>query len=93
MLPAPRQIDVVAGLGDAPDEAGEVLRALERDHVAVAARLQALHEAIAVGAGDRLLARGVDRRDDHRVGVVEAGAELVEQRGQARVAVRLHDRR
>ena len=81
---------VVAGLGDALDEAGEILRLLERHHVAVAARLEAGDEAVAVGARDRLLAGRVDRRDDDRVGIVEAGAELVEQGREARVAVRLH---
>ena len=57
-----------------------LLRAVERDHLAMAARAQALHQRIAVGAGDRRLARRIDMRDDHRVGVVEAGAELLEQR-------------
>ena len=36
------------------------------------------------------LARGIDRRDDDGVGVVEAGGEIVEQVVEARVAVRLH---
>jgi hypothetical protein len=31
-------------------------------------------------------------RDDHRVGVVEAGRELVEQRREPGIAVRLHHR-
>ena len=34
---------------------------------------------------------GIDRRHDHGVGIVEAGAELVEQVAQARIAVRLDD--
>ena len=37
------------------------------------------HEAVAVRARDRLLARRIDRRDDDRIRIVEAGAELVEQ--------------
>ena len=45
---------------------------------------------VAVDALDRLLAGRIDRRDDHGVGIVEAGAELLEQIGQPRVAVRLH---
>src|SRR4051812_37124569 len=52
--------DVVAGPGEPAHEAGEVLGALERDGVAVAAALQALDQAVAVGARDRLLAGGVD---------------------------------
>ena len=55
------------------------LRAVERDHVAVAARAQRLHQIIAVGAFDRRFAGRIDIGDDHRVGVVEAGAERLEQ--------------
>ena len=40
----------------------------------MAARAQALHQRVAVDAGDRRLARRIDVRHDHRVGVVEAGA-------------------
>ena len=34
---------------------------------------------------------GIDIGDDDRIGIVEAGREFVEQRLQARVAMRLHD--
>ena len=54
---------------------------VERDHVAVAARAQARDQHVAVDAFDRRLARRIDIGDDHRVGIVEAGAELLEQRG------------
>ena len=57
------------------------LRVLERHHVAMAARAQAGDQRVAVGARDRRLARRIDMRDDHGIGVVEAGAELIEQRG------------
>ena len=40
---------------------------------------------------DRGLARRIDWRHHNRVRIVEAGAELVEQRGKPRIAVRLHD--
>jgi hypothetical protein len=41
------------------------------------------------GALDRVLAGGEDLGDAHDVGVVETGAEILEQRGEPRVAVRL----
>ncbi len=80
----------VAGRGQPLDHAREILRTLERDHLAVSVCAQPLHQPVAVGAGDRRLARGIDMRDDHGVGVVEAGRELLEQRGEPRVAMRLH---
>src|SRR3546814_16960202 len=43
-----------------------------------------------VCSSDLLLAGGIDVGDDHRVGLVEAGAELLEEVVQARVAMRLH---
>ncbi len=58
--------------------------------VAVAVRLDRRHQRVAVDAVDRLLAGRVDVGDDHGVGVVEAGGEVVEQRLQPGVAVRLH---
>ena len=56
----------------------------------MAARAQAGDQMIAVDALDRRFAGRIDIGDDHRVGIVEAGAELLEQRLQPRVAVRLH---
>ena len=54
--------------------------------------LIAAASAVLVDALDRRLAGGIDVGDDHRVGVVEAERESVEQRLQAGVAMRLHDR-
>ena len=51
---------------------------------------EAVHERVAASTLDWRLAGGVDGGHQHRVGVVEAGAELVEQAGQPCVAVRLH---
>ena len=57
-------------------------------HDAVAARLQAGDQRVAVDALDRRLAGGIDRR--HRpVGIVEGGAELLHQVAQPGEAVRL----
>src|SRR5262249_19093592 len=60
--------------------------------VAVAAETQALDQRIAVHPLDRRLAGGVDLGRDHRVGIVEAGAELVEEVMEAGEAMRLDDR-
>ena len=49
-------------------------------------------QGVAVRARDGLLARRIDRRNDHRIGVVEARAELFEQITQPRVAMWLHHR-
>ena len=45
MLPAPRQTTIVAGLREPLDDAGQILRTVERDHLAMAVRTQALHQA------------------------------------------------
>src|SRR5580704_14366319 len=71
--------DVIARRGDAGDERRQLLGTVERDHLAMAMRAQALHQSIAVGALDRSLAGRINMRDDHDIGVVEAGAELIEQ--------------
>src|SRR5215208_7067989 len=84
--------DNVAGKSHPADKACKLLRPVERDDLPMAARAQALHQRVAIGARDRRLARRIDLRDDHRVGVIEAGGEFLEQRGQPRVAVRLHHR-
>ena len=51
----------------------------------------ALHQRFRIHALDRILASRIDRRDHHRVGVVETGRKITEQVVQARVAVRLRD--
>ena len=53
---------------------------------------KALDQRVGIDAFDRLLAGGIDRRHEHHVGVVEGVLELVHQRLQPGVAVRLHDR-
>ena len=52
----------------------------------------AADQRLLVDAGNRRFARGIDIGDDDGVGIVETLRELVEQRLQARVTVRLHDR-
>ena len=56
----------------------------------MAVRAQAGHQGIAISARNRLLAGRINRRDDHRVGIVEAGAKLVKQVMQTRIAMRLY---
>src|SRR5258707_5435438 len=82
--------DDVAGLCQPFDHARKVLRAVERNDLSLPVRAQTLHQGIAVSTLDRRLAGRIDVRDDHGVGVVEAGRELLEQRCQAGIAVRLH---
>ena len=53
---------------------------------------QPIDQGIAGHARDRRLSGRIHICDDHRAGIVHAGAELVEQRVQARVPVRLHHR-
>ena len=71
---------------------GEIVLAVDGDDIAMAMGAQRLGIAVAVDAFDRLLARGIDRRDDRHIGVVEAGGELLEGVAQAGVAMRLHHR-
>jgi hypothetical protein len=78
----------VAG-AETHDDVAKVRGAIERNDLAVAVGAQALHQRVSVGTGDRRFASGVDVRHDHRVGVVEGGRELVEQRREPGIAVRL----
>src|SRR5262252_8125756 len=82
--------DVVAGAGDVLHQAGELLRAVEPKHMAMPARPNAGDQAVAVGTRNGGLAGRIDMGNDDAVGVVKAGAERLEQRMQAGVAVRLH---
>ncbi len=92
MLPAPRQTTKSPGRAMAWTISARCSGPGQRHHAAMAARAQALHQRVAVDARHRRLAGGIDVGDDHRAGVVHAGAELGEQRLQPRVAVRLHHR-
>src|SRR6476659_7263718 len=80
----------VAGLCQPLDHARKVLRAVERNDLSMTVRTQPLHQRVAVGAGNRRFAGRVDVRHDHGVGIVETGRELLEQRSQPGVAMRLH---
>ena len=57
----------------------------------MAMRLHRRHEIVARGACDRLFAGRIDIGDDDDIGIVETGGEFVEERGEARIAMRLHD--
>src|SRR5882724_5042106 len=84
--------DEVAAAGDAVNHLGEFGGFLQRNHLAMAVRAQAKHEMVAVDALDWRFARRIDLGDDDSVGIVEAGAEFLEQRLQAGEAMRLHHR-
>ncbi len=82
---------VIAGLGQIRDDAGQSIGRVERHHRAMPARLQARDQPVAIGAGNMGLAGRIDIGDDHCIGIVETGAEIIEQRMQAGMAMRLHD--
>ena len=69
----------VAGTRQPLHRARKILRTVERDDLAVAVGAQALHQRVAAGADDRLLARRIDIGDDDFIRQREAGTELVEQ--------------
>ena len=92
MLPAPRHTTRSPGCGDRRHQRRQLLGAVQRAHVAMAVAAHAVDQRVAVDALDRRLAGGIDRGDQHAVGMVEGGAEVLEQRLQAAVAMRLDDR-
>src|SRR5205823_3648969 len=71
--------DVIAGPCQLLDHRSKLPRCFERDHMAVAARAHSLDQRVAIDTGNRRLAGRIYRRYDHRIGVVEAGTERLEQ--------------
>src|SRR5579871_6789395 len=69
---------IIAWPRDLFHDSGEHFGAVKRNHVAIDTR-------------NRRFARGIDRRHDDVVSIVETGTELLEQIAEPRVAVRLHD--
>ena len=84
--------DEVARLGQIADDRRDRGRPVDVARVAMAAGADARHQRLRGDAVDRLLAGRIDRRHHHRVGIVEAGGEFVEQIAQPGEAVRLGDR-
>src|SRR6202158_6208130 len=82
--------DKIAAAGDAMNHTSEIAGFLQRNDLAMAMRAQAEHKMVAVDARYRRLAGRIDLGDDDGIGVVEAGAKFLEQRLQARKAMRLH---
>src|SRR3569833_3314038 len=56
----PQADDIIARFRQTRDDAGELLRSVERDHLPVTTRAQGLHQMIAIGALDRRFAGGID---------------------------------
>ena len=92
MSPAPMHTIMSPGGGEVAQVGGKVGGAVDRLDHAVAVGAQALGQRGGVDALDRLLARGIDRRDEHHVGVVEGVLEVLHQVAQPGEAVRLDDR-
>src|SRR5437899_5817961 len=86
----PQADNEVAGTGEAVNYLGEFARIRQRDHLAMAVGAQACDKMVAIDALDRRLACWIDLGDHDRIGVVEAGAELLKQRLQAGETVRLN---
>src|SRR5690606_20470541 len=84
--------DVVALPGPLGQHRRQRLWPVEHARVAMAASADARDELLMRDTWHGLLASGVNRRDQHRIGVIEAGGEVVEEIVQARIAVRLDDR-
>ncbi len=60
--------------------------------MAMAVPDQPCHQIFARGAGDRIFARAVDLGDADDIGLIETGAEIIKQRMQPRIAMRLMHR-
>ncbi len=82
--------DKVARPGDRRNGAREGFLVFDRVNMSVPRAAHALDELVPVEA-IRHLARRIDWRDKHRVGIPEALAEPIEQRLQPGEAMRLHD--
>ena len=79
------------GRASSATSGGEIGGIGERARIAMPVLDQPGDDRVARHALDRRLAGGVDIGDEDDVGIVEAGAEAVEQMRHAGVAVRLHD--
>ena len=88
LLPAPRQTTMSPG-GQAPQHRDDIALAVDAGDGGVAGGADGLGQRSMVDAVDRRLAGRIERRDDHLVGILEAGGELAEQVAHARVAMRL----
>ena len=74
-----------------PDDFRKRRRACERSHAAVPMGFQRLYQRVPVCPRNGLFARSINIRNNHMIGIVEAGGKLFEQRMQSRIAMRLDD--
>ncbi len=87
----PKADDHVSGTGLFAHEAFEVTFIQYGPRVTVAVADQTFDQIVAAGTLNRVFARSKDLGNGDHIGVVEAGAEIVEQVGEARITVRLVD--
>src|SRR3954447_23194067 len=73
-------------------ERRQLLRPGKRSRAAMPVRAQPGDQPVLRRAVDRRLPGRIDIGHEHDIGIVETGAEPVEQIGEPRIAVRLHDR-
>jgi hypothetical protein len=79
MVPGPETDDIVTRPGDLGDHRRKRRRPVDQPRVTMPARLHAHHQMGRINALDRIFAGRIDRRHDHRVGIVEAGGKIVKQ--------------
>ena len=92
MLPAPRKTTKSPGLASSRTIGAIACGPVDVAGVAMTAGADQRHQRLGIDAFDRIFAGRIDRRHHDRVGIVEAGGEIVEQVAQTREAMRLGDR-
>ena len=88
--PGSKTNNYVAVLGKLIDQACQSLRGLQGLHGAVPMVTQALNQGITVNTFDRCFSSGMDRRHNHRIGIVETGTEFFKEIAQAGIAMGLN---
>src|SRR5215467_5187243 len=76
---SPQAHDIIAWFGQRLHDRRELLRVVERDDMTMPSCAHAGDQGISIGTCNRLFTGWIDMRDDHAVGVVETGAERLEQ--------------
>src|SRR3954462_11683751 len=89
-VPGAKADHIIAAAGDAADYFGKLGGTFQRNNLAMTMSTQAEDKVIAIDARYRRLAGRIDFRDHDRVGIVEAGAKLLEQLTQPGEAMRLY---
>ena len=92
MSPAPMQMMRSPGAARSRSARAQIIEVADRPNHAVAVGAQSFDQSLRIHAFDRLLARRIDRRHEHDVGVVEGVLEVLHQIVEPRETMRLHHR-